>query len=424
MRPFPTLFATSALALLAPFAVAPSISQASPSQAIPSPADTAPVQADPDPDNPRTWQTSDRVQGDRAPFVPRYRRGVVDRDRRFKFEVAPGIKAMGWDETDARGSVRYYLVRARWVAPGVRTDYMGAPVVKQTEAVSTMTARTPRAVVGINGDFFDIGDTGAPFGLGRSRADGLIHGIDFGWNAAFYIGDAGRPRMETLNMRAAIEERPRLTVTNVNSPQVKPGGIGVYTPRWGTTSGIRWTDGQRDGVRMVHIVRGKVVENRRRHFPSGTEIKGKYLIARGQKAADQLRSMEKGDKITVRWWLPDTPRMAITGNRIILEDGKVLTTDDGEMHPRTAVGIDRDSKSILLLVVDGRQSFSRGFTMEELAKKLKRLGAEDGLNLDGGGSSTLVARRKGKLTVLNRPSDGQQRSVPNGVKVTYNPDAG
>ncbi len=423
MRTFPTLLASSALALLAPFAVASSPSQATPGEqtstrTIPATA------AEPDPDNPRTWQTSDRVEGDRAAFVPRYQRGVVDRDRRFKFEVAPGINAMAWDERDARGPVRYYLVRARWVAKGVRTDYMHAPVVKQTEPVSTMVARTRRAVVGVNGDFFDIGDTGAPFGLGRSRADGLIHGIDYGWNAAFYFGDAGRPRMDVLNMRAKVEERPRLAITNVNSPQVKPGGIGIYTPRWGYTSGFRWTDGQRDDVRMVHVVGGKVVENRRRHFPSGTEIKGRYLIARGAKAADQLRSMEKGDPITTRWWLPDTPRMAITGNRIILKDGKVLTTDDGEMHPRTAIGIDRDSKSILLLVVDGRQSFSRGYTMEELAKKLKRLGAEDGLNLDGGGSSTLVALRNGALRVLNSPSDGQQRSVPNGVQVTYNPNAG
>ena len=47
------------------------------------------------------------------------------------------------------------------------------------------------------------------------------------------------------------------------------------------------------------------------------------------------------------------------------------------MHPRTAVGIDSDTGEVLLLVVDGRQTFSRGYTMVEMANLMIDLGADE-----------------------------------------------
>ena len=75
---------------------------------------------------------------------------------------------------------------------------------------------------------------------------------------------------------------------------------------------------------------------------------------------------------------------------------------------------------MLLLVVDGRQEFSRGYTLVELARLMRSLGAEDALNLDGGGSSTMVGIGPGgHLRVVNSPSDGQQRRVANALGVRY-----
>ena len=62
--------------------------------------------------------------------------------------------------------------------------------------------------------------------------------------------------------------------------------------------------------------------------------------------------------------------------------------------------------------------------MVELARLMSELGADEALNLDGGGSSTMVARKtNGKVRVLNSPSDGQPRAVPNGLEVFYTPPA-
>ncbi|ROT31865.1 hypothetical protein EF879_15540 [Micromonospora sp. HM5-17] len=70
-----------------------------------------------------------------------------------------------------------------------------------------------------------------------------------------------------------------------------------------------------------------------------------------------------------------------------------------------------------LVVVDGRSTTSVGMTYVELANYMRSLGADDAINLDGGGSSTLVARMPGatSVSVRNTPSDGSQRAVPNGL---------
>jgi hypothetical protein len=409
MRTFPALVLSAGLALAAPLLAADPVVAG-------SVRTIAPV---PDPDDPTTWQTSDQVRGEVAAPLTRGMRARTTRTQRYRFKIAPMAHVAAYDERGPRGPVRYYLVRMRWPAAGLRTDYLRTSRVRGANTLSRLVAQAPNAVAGINGDFFDIGDTGAPLGVGIGRGEGVRHGIDRGWNAAFYIPRKGAPDVGTVELAGRIPQFPRLRITNLNSPQVKPGGIGVYDGRWGTAAGFRWTDGQRRDVRVVHIRDGRVKANKTRNFPAGVPVRGRYLVARGAARSAELARLKVGTRVDVRTWLRGNPRVAISGNRILLKDGAIRTADDREMHPRSAVGIDRDHKDLIFVVVDGRQSFSRGHTMLEMARLLKRHGAEDGLNLDGGGSSTIVARQDGRLRVLNRPSDGNQRPIPNGLRVLY-----
>lgn len=80
---------------------------------------------------------------------------------------------------------------------------------------------------------------------------------------------------------------------------------------------------------------------------------------------------------------------AVAGNERIIRDG-VITAGDTSIHPRTAVGITENQK-LLILVVDGRnEKHSLGMTTPEVAQVLFEYGAMNAINLDGGGSSTLV----------------------------------
>ena len=104
---------------------------------------------------------------------------------------------------------------------------------------------------------------------------------------------------------------------------------------------------------------------------------------------------------------------AVGGFDVVLRQGLALFSPGSgatgahtsALHPRTAVGITGDGRHLLLLVVDGRQpGFSLGVSLAELAQLLAGLGATEGINLDGGGTSTLVLQGPdGRPQVLNRP---------------------
>ena len=100
---------------------------------------------------------------------------------------------------------------------------------------------------------------------------------------------------------------------------------------------------------------------------------------------------------------------AVAGSEQILVGGvKPVFVDSSfnkATHPRSAVGLSADGRYLFFLVIDGRRGgHSEGATMSEVADWLLRLGASEGLNLDGGGSTALV-RAEGKgFVLLNVPS--------------------
>ena len=123
---------------------------------------------------------------------------------------------------------------------------------------------------------------------------------------------------------------------------------------------------------------------------------------------------------------PFHPMEAVGGRPRLLRAGVIPAgVDSGgtfatSRHPRTAVGIARDGKRVILVTVDGRQKpYSDGMTLREIAELLRALGADEALNLDGGGSTAMVvANAAGVPVVVNRPSDaGGERPVGNALAI-------
>jgi hypothetical protein len=112
---------------------------------------------------------------------------------------------------------------------------------------------------------------------------------------------------------------------------------------------------------------------------------------------------------------------AISGNLMLVENGKSLVAAGIEdtPQPRTAVALDKSRRQLIILVVDGRQpGYSEGATLKELADLILEFGGHSGMNMDGGGSSTMVMEEKnGKAVILNSPIDhnipGTERTVGN-----------
>lgn len=114
------------------------------------------------------------------------------------------------------------------------------------------------------------------------------------------------------------------------------------------------------------------------------------------------------DVVIRHWGCAAGTEQAVTGNRLLINRGQIQTKfvkpTTKNLHPRTAVGVDKSGQTVWLVVVDGRQGgYSEGLTLHELAELLVELGAEEAVNLDGGGSSTLVVEQEGQAETLNAP---------------------
>jgi len=125
---------------------------------------------------------------------------------------------------------------------------------------------------------------------------------------------------------------------------------------------------------------------------------------------------------------------AVGAGPVLMRNGKDLPLEPKrreyylETEPRTAIGLDKARRRMWWVVVDGRQAgYSEGIPLPELTALLRELGADSAMNMDGGGSSTMVLRRDGETAVVNSPIHtgipGRERPVGNhlGVRIDASP---
>lgn len=111
------------------------------------------------------------------------------------------------------------------------------------------------------------------------------------------------------------------------------------------------------------------------------------------------------------------PRLVKNGINLIKSDSSIEGIFDRfskVKHPRTGIGITKDSSTVIFITVDGRQESSSGMALDEFADLMIEQGIYQGLNFDGGGSTTMVINHK----VVNNPSDQTgERKVGNCIMV-------
>ncbi|MEU6712003.1 phosphodiester glycosidase family protein [Nonomuraea sp. NPDC046802] len=336
--------------------------------------------------------------------------------------VAPGISLTSFDTYDALGWLRADAVTAD--LGGAKADYVFSGEVSKTEPLSGPAKRS-RAVAAVNGDFFDINRSGAAQGIGVQNGALVQSPIAGHENAVAVTGDGvGRVLKMFFEGSATPSGGSPIGLTQFNQI-VQNGGVGLFTPLWGSYTRARAVEGAASVAEVV-LVNGVVSEVRDSAgsgpIPSGTSI----LLGRDA-GATALAALKPGDRVDVQYRPKPSDgssvKAAVGGNWVLVKDGVVQNSTDPAAHPRTAVGFSADGRKMYLLTVDGRQADSRGVTLNELAAMMVELGAANALNLDGGGSSTMLAREPGSadVQVENSPSDGGERHVPNGLAL-YAPE--
>lgn len=114
---------------------------------------------------------------------------------------------------------------------------------------------------------------------------------------------------------------------------------------------------------------------------------------------------------------------ALSGYYTILSEGRITGSSRTKLDPRTVFGISKDGRYLILMAIDGRQpNYSQGATLADAAEWIKRFGAHNALNMDGGGSSTLVIQGEdGEPKLLNHPPGNIERLVANHLCVYAKP---
>ncbi|MGQ9730799.1 MAG: phosphodiester glycosidase family protein [Candidatus Zipacnadales bacterium] len=278
-------------------------------------------------------------------------------------------------------------------------------------------ALAANAYVAINGGFF--APNGNPLGM-------LV--IDGEWIKEPMLGRTvlgvmqdGSLKMGNVRFasRIILPGAGAVTIDHLNAGHADSDDVVLYTRRWGDATAEKT---EPKATRVMIAQNGQVqlvnTEGRGMVIPPG----GYVLSAVGPRAA-QIAKAQVGGMATLQLGTdPPWPglRHALGGGPRLVANGCVYVTSSAESFradvavgaaPRSAVGI-MPNGDALLMVVDGRQAgYSAGMTLGELAEALVKLGVKDAMNLDGGGSSTLVVR--GRLA--NRPSDGAQRLVSNAL---------
>ena len=256
-------------------------------------------------------------------------------------------------------------VRVSWLGPGVAYRYLWSP-------------RGPWAIHLVQADMGGRCDVGFSVLVPESRADG------------------GRGRATVSEMVAAAK-RPVLAAVNAD----------FFT-----------ADGAAVGSEVVHgDVRSATARPTFAWRPGGAPWMG--------------LSEPAGGGIRMGWTVPaggDGGTEAVGGFPDLIDGGRRVGDLEvserpsfaAARHPRTAVGYDDDEGAVWVVVVDGRQPpHSAGMSLPELAALLEALGAEEALNLDGGGSSALVIGDR----PVNRPSDtAGERAVVNALALVRRAD--
>ncbi len=289
-----------------------------------------------------------------------------------------------------------------------------------------------RVAGGINGDFFSM-QTGIPMGV--MIDDGVILSSDAGETAIGVKADGtyllGTPSMVTTIHKVTEDgtEALSLPVAHINK---YPAVWGAYlcTPAHGKT-----TYSTEEGTEYVFTVSEGTLSLTEPLLATLTEIRTDsknseipedgFVIYLHPKCAQAkaYEALAVGDTVNITVAAKDgwqDVTLALGGGDLLIENGEIHSEDFDKDHgkkanPRTAVGYTADGK-LCFFAVDGRTTASKGLTLEELAETMASFGCIGAINLDGGGSTTVIVRAdSGSFTLMNKPTDGVERKVSNAV---------
>jgi hypothetical protein len=312
------------------------------------------------------------------------------------------------------------------------------------ETVRSMVERyhgPGEAVAAVNADFFDIKATGESENnvvvegnvmKGVKRTDSPYDTFD-NLHSQFAVDWRDHPFIDRFAFVGRVLDGGRTLDLDALNFWPDSNAFVLYTAPFGDSTppdsagrhplSIALRGGGKKGDTLVFRIQGTPVEHGAISLKSGA-----VLAVGGERRAELTALARRGAtvKIVTRF-APDRGRLRtlLGGWPGLIVDGKSIAEHadiiegtfpkfSSTRHPRTAIGFSRDSSTLFLITVDGRRESDSGMSLVELAQLMLRLGVYQGMNFDGGGSTTMVVKDK----VVNSPSDSAgERAVGSALVV-------
>lgn len=278
-------------------------------------------------------------------------------------------------------------------------------------------------IAGVNGDFFNTSgyDKGLP--VNGQVLNGQLAKVPSSSRPVIAFDGSKNPFLDLMTYQGTLNiDQDSYPIDGVNASRGTDDLI-LFNQFHGTTTrtnqyGTEVVLSLKEGQWMTNRTLTCVVEDIQSGEGSAGIEPGKIILSGHGSSAQLLNGLMIGENIQLEINVtindgalqPEIEEM-LGGDRIILSDGQVQNNDWPQQHPRTAIGFSQDRNSLILAVVDGRSEESAGVSTKQLADLMKLSGSWWALNLDGGGSSVMIVNDQ----IMNDPSDGNERSVANGL---------
>lgn len=344
--------------------------------------------------------------------------------------IASGAKLEKWNWYTESGKVKINVIEVDLQNPYIKIDSIIGKDGKtgNKQKISEM-AEEEGAIAAINGDYFTLNTEGAPFGVHIQSGElftspGYIHSKN-----ALMITQENIPFIDRLDFDAEVkaEDGSSFQLFGINKTQYQAGfrfsdnshtnRLHMYTDKWNMEN---WVGDSLDTYTIVLVEDGvitKVLENEAvEDIP-----KDAFLLLGDGEAANFLQEhAHQGESIQVNFSLnsDEDLNMAIDGSTLLVDQGEKasITYEIKGNHARTAVGYSQEKRFLYMVSVEKNKE-SVGMTLDELSDFLISRGLWKAVNLDGGGSTTMVSRPLGTFNLVDtiKPAYGAERSVPNGL---------
>lgn len=363
--------------------------------------------------------------------------------------ITSGAIMMKYKYTAPRSGKNYTgladVIRIDLNNPYVSLDVMTGKGGKLTTRQSTgAMAKETGAVAAVNGDYFNTSGEGAPIGGQVSAGIVVSTPSQLEGMYAFALTKDRRPVIDEFSFEG--------TVTAANGAQFPLAGINksAYNPEGGSSTYSHahamyiytdaWTALERPKNSSTTPTEVLVENGVIQQISSGAPLpmavpKGAYILRAHGLAAQYVNAhLTVGQTLSSAYSLiskttkqpldPAGLQMMIGGHTILVNNGKAAAfsrsvTSIGGYRARTALGYSQDGRYVYVIAAQ-KNGNSTGLSMSELQSFMTKIGVWKGLNLDGGGSTTMVDRPLAETSTrltFNTEYGTEQRSVVNGLGV-------